>query len=96
MVEWISRKGIAIIRKKRSSVTVIWRATPRATGLIVFEMSHSINSASTAASAMVEEKANADRRLKLSLAGGLLKLFGAGWCSWLLSWPSPERIGKIF
>ncbi len=96
MVEWISRKGIAIIRKKRSSVTVIWRATPRATGLIVFEMSHSINSASTAASAMVEEKANADRHLKLSLAGGLLKLFGAGRCSWLLSWPSPERIGKIF
>lgn len=69
---------MATIRENRSSVTVIWRATPRATGLIVFDMSHSINSASTAASAIVEEKANAERRLMLSLVGGLLKLFGAG------------------
>ena len=75
MEEWISKKGIAMIRKKRSSVTVMRRAPPRAMGLIVFEMSHSISSASTAASAIVEEKANADKRLKLNLAGGLLKLF---------------------
>ena len=79
-VEWISRNGMATMRKKRSSVTVMWRATPRATGFTVFEMSHRINSASTAASAIVEEKANADKRLKLSFAGGLLKLFGAEWC----------------
>ena len=96
IVEWISRNGIAIIRKKRSNVTVMWSATPRATRLIVFEMSHSISSASTAARAIVDENASADRRLKLSLSGCLLKLFAAEWCSWLLSAPSPERIGKIF
>lgn len=76
-------------------MTVMWRATPRATGLIVFEMSHSINSASTAASAIVEEKVNADRRLKLSLADGLLKVLDE-WCPWPLKAPSPARIGKIF
>lgn len=51
------------MRRKRRSDTVIWKASPRALGLMVFEISHNINSASTAASAMVVENANADKRL---------------------------------
>ena len=54
---------MTIIRKKRSSEMVTRRASARATELIVLEISHRINSASTAAKAIVEEKVNADNRL---------------------------------
>lgn len=54
---------MAMMSRKRRRVTVMWNASPRAVGLMVLEISHNINSASTAASAIVVEKANADKRL---------------------------------
>lgn len=69
MTEWISKKGMAMMRRKRRSETVIWNASLRAAGLMVLEISHRINSASTAASAMVVEKARADTRLIGGLDG---------------------------
>lgn len=62
-IEWISKRGIAIISKNRSRKTVIWKAIPRALGLIVLDISQRINSASTAASAIVVEKTIADKRV---------------------------------
>lgn len=51
-----SRKGITTTRKKSSVGTVVLRAHARASGFKEFDISQRINSASTAASAIVVEK----------------------------------------
>ncbi len=90
MIECISRNGMAMIRKNSSKSMVICNATPLAVGLIVLEISHSMSSASTAASAIVEEKVNAAIRLtagrEAERGRGEALLFGED--------VSPERIGK--
>ena len=63
MMEWISRDGITMIRRIRSKKTVIWRAKPRAAGLMASDISQRTSSANTAASATVAEKVKADTRL---------------------------------
>ena len=95
MVEWISSNGIATIRKKRSSEIVTLKAKPRAVGLIVLDISHSINSTSTAANAMVEEKVRADRCLIVGRIWPLLEK-GRAYALVLRDRASPERNGNSF
>ena len=49
-----------MMRRNRSSETVRFKATSRAAGSIVFEISQSMSSISTVANAMVAEKVHAD------------------------------------
>lgn len=85
----------------------MWNASPRAAGLMVLEISHRINSASTAASAMVVEKATADTRLIGGLDGRRPRLKTENHRAWLSPskgddfsrpWSEvwPERMGTIF
>lgn len=94
-----------MIKRNRSKETVMWKAIRRAVGLMVFEISHRINSARTAASAMVVEKAIAETRLiwgrpwlpMLSVDDDRAWPFFGGVCaSRLLDGISPERIGNSF
>ena len=66
MMDWISRAGIATMSAKSKRKTVIRSAMARTDGLMLFDISHNTSSASTAASAMVDEKVSAERRLMLS------------------------------
>lgn len=95
MMEWISSNGIAIIKKIRSSETVILKASPRAAGLMVLDISHSINSTSTAASAIVEEKVRADRCLIVGRIWPPLEK-GRAYALVLRDRASPERNGNSF
>ena len=54
------------MRAKSKRKTVIRSAVARTDGLMLFDISHNTSSASTAASAMVDEKVSAERRLMLS------------------------------
>lgn len=94
-----------MIRRDRSKETVMWKAIRRAVGLMVFEISHRINSASTAASAIVVEKAMADKRLICGLPWLSMPdddddrtwpFFGDACASRPLDAMSPERIGNSF
>lgn len=67
MMDWISREGMMRMRSHRRRKTVMRRAEARNDGSMLFDISHSINSASTAASAMVVEKVKAERRLMVCL-----------------------------
>lgn len=95
-MECISSDGIAMIRKKSSKVTVIRKASPRATGLIVFDISHNINSTSTVASATVEAKVSADKRLMIGRAWPPLELKGLAYELVLKEPASPDRKGNNF
>ena len=79
-------------RKSRIDTTVL-TAIPRAAALMVLEISHSINSTSTAAEAKVAEKTNAEIRLMVGLVvdngGRTLEVS-------LRLLTSPESNGKIF
>lgn len=83
---------MAMIRKKRSKVTAVRMAVPRAAGLIVFEISHSISSVRTAAEPMVAEKMKADIRLTVGRAPvrGRLKVLSLSVAA------SPESNGNSF
>lgn len=63
-----SKKGIRTIKKNRSVGTVIWRASVLAEALSVFDISQRINSASTAARAIVVEKEIATTRRRPDFA----------------------------
>ena len=95
MIECISSNGIAMIRKNNSSETVTLKAKPLATGLMVFDISHSISSTSTAASAMVEEKVNAERCLTVGRIWPPLEN-GRVYALVLSDRASPERNGNSF
>ena len=95
MIEWISSSGIAIIRKNRSSETVVWKATLRAAGLIVLEISHSMSSTRTAARAVVEENVSADRCLIVGRIWPPLEN-GRAYALALRDRASPERNGNSF
>jgi hypothetical protein len=58
-MDCISKKGIKIMRRKRSIGIVICNATALAAGFTVFEISQRISSAKTAARAIVVENDNA-------------------------------------
>ena len=84
-----------MIRKNNSNETVTLKAKPLAIGLIVFDISHRINSTSTAASAIVEEKVNAERcftvgRIWLPVENGRV------YALVFSDRASPERNGKSF
>lgn len=96
MIEWISRNGIAIMRRNRSSDIVILNATPRDAGLIVFDISHSINSVSTAAKATVEANVRADKRLMIGRAWLALDENGRAYALVFKDEASPDRKGKSF
>jgi len=96
MTEWISRKGIVTISWKRSSRTVTLKASPRAVGFMVLDISHSISSTSTAASAIVEEKVNADKCLMVVRAWPPFGENGRANALVFNDVASPERNGKSF
>lgn len=87
---------MAIIRKKSSKVTVIRKASPRAVGLIVFEISHNISSTSTAASATVEANVNADKRLIVGRVCPPLEENGLAYELVFKEPASPDRYGNNF
>ena len=96
MIEWISSNGIAIMRRKRSSNIVTRNASPRAFGLMVLDISHSINSVRTAANATVEAKVKADNRLMIGRAWPALEENGRAYALVFKDWASPDRKGKSF
>jgi len=87
---------MAIIKKKSSKVMVMRKASPRAAGLIVFDISHSINSTSTVASATVEANVSADRRLIVGLVCPPLEENGLAYELVFKEPASPERKGNNF
>ena len=95
-MEWISKTGIAIMRRKSSSNIVTRKASPRATGLMVLDISHSINSVSTAVNATVEAKVKADKRLIIGRAWLVLEENGRAYALVFKDWASPDRKGKSF
>ena len=95
MIEWISRKGMAIIKRKRSSSMVTRNASPR-TASLVFDISHSMSSVSTVARATVEAKVMADKRLIIGRAWLALEENGRAYALVFKDWASPERKGKSF
>ena len=96
MIEWISRNGIAIMRRNRSSDIVTRSAILRDDGLIVFDISHSINSVSTAANATVEAKVKAHKRLTIGRAWLALDENGRAYALVFKDEASPDRKGKSF
>ena len=96
MIEWISRNGIAIMRRNRSADIVTWKASPRDAGLIVFDISHSINSVSTVANATVEANVKAAKRLMIGRAWLALEENGRAYALDFKDWASPDRKGKSF
>ena len=87
---------MAIMRRKRSSEMVARKASPRAAGLIVLEISQSISSVSTAANATVEAKIKADRRLIKGRAWPALEENGRALTVDFKDWTSPDKKGKTF
>ncbi len=87
---------MAIIKKKSSKVTVIRKASPRAAGLMVFDISHSINSTSTVASATVEENVSADRRLIVGRVRPPVEENGLAYELVFKEPASPDRNGNSF
>ena len=96
MIECISKNGMTSIKKKRSSVTVMRKARPRAKGLMVFDISQSINSTSTVANATVDAKVSADMRLMVDRECPPLDENGRAYEPVLKEPASPDRNGKIF
>ena len=66
MIERISSSGIAMMRRNRRSDTVRFKASSRAAGSMVLEISQSMSSTSTVANAMVAENVHADMVLMLT------------------------------
>ena len=92
MTDWISSEGMTTTRRSNKSGTVKWKAKRRANGLIVFEISQRINSARTAARAIVAEEVIAAALRVVKCEGerlNELSRFG-------FDEVSPARIGKIF
>lgn len=87
---------MAIMRRKRSSNIVTRNASPRAASLIVLDISHSINSVSTAANATVEAKVKADKRLMIGRDWLALEENGRAYALVFKDWASPDRRGKSF
>ena len=95
MIEWISKKGIARMRRTRRSSIVTRKASPR-TASLVLEISHSMSSVSTVANATVEAKVIADKRLIVDRAGLALEENGRAYALVFNDWASPDRRGKSF